>query len=81
LREFFPEVWLFEDYQLGANGTMELHLSAPHSVTEWRFMSKVWSAGRADVCRLPSQSLLIQRDGNKNTKRKRNEEEMYFFPI
>ena len=64
LREFFPEVWLFEDYQFGASGKKELHLKTPHSVTEWRFAAKFWSSRRADVCRVPSESLLVQKDGN-----------------
>jgi len=65
LRDFFPEVWLFEDFQIGENGSLDLRLNAPHSVTEWRFMPKFWSPGRADVCRVPSQSLFIQRDGGE----------------
>ncbi|KAL3082932.1 hypothetical protein niasHS_010734 [Heterodera schachtii] len=63
VRDFFPEVWLFNDFNIGMDGSKELRLnSTPHSVTEWHFLATFWSAGRSGVCHSPSQSLITQKN-------------------
>uniref|UniRef100_A0A183C719 A2M domain-containing protein n=1 Tax=Globodera pallida TaxID=36090 RepID=A0A183C719_GLOPA len=61
LRDFFPEVWLFNDYRI-ENGSLAVKLnSTPHSVTAWNFVATFWSLGRADVCKAEKQSLVAQK--------------------
>nr|VZH92704.1 unnamed protein product [Spirometra erinaceieuropaei] len=37
LREFFPEVWLFDHIKLGQAGQYATQLTAPDSITRWEF--------------------------------------------
>jgi hypothetical protein len=61
LRDFFPEVWLFKDYQFGQSGIVEEKLLAPHSVAEWTFSSHFWTPSRRNVCKLPSLTVYTSR--------------------
>uniref|UniRef100_A0A914HH71 Alpha-2-macroglobulin domain-containing protein n=1 Tax=Globodera rostochiensis TaxID=31243 RepID=A0A914HH71_GLORO len=61
LRDFFPEVWLFNDYRI-ENGSLAVKLnSTPHSVTAWNFVATFWSLGRSDVCKAEKQSLVAKK--------------------
>jgi len=46
VRDFFPEVWLFDDYKLNETGGLELKLTSPHSVTEWSLVANFWAPGK-----------------------------------
>ncbi|EFO22693.2 hypothetical protein LOAG_05791 [Loa loa] len=50
LRQYFPEVWLFEDYNLGASGRLNLTIRAPDTVTQWSVQSSAWTPGDLAVC-------------------------------
>ncbi|KAL3096161.1 hypothetical protein niasHT_029197 [Heterodera trifolii] len=48
--DFFPEVWLFNNFNIGMDGLKELRLNSTlHSVTDWHFLATFWSAGRPPV--------------------------------
>ncbi|KAI1730516.1 alpha-2-macroglobulin family domain-containing protein [Ditylenchus destructor] len=50
IRDYFPEVWLFEDYKLGDSGILTIPLKSPHTVTEWKFHAAFWTKGRGGMC-------------------------------
>lgn len=61
LRDFFPEVWLFKDYTFGQRGIVKEKLLAPHSVSEWSFVSHFWSPLRRSVCKLQPLTVFTSR--------------------
>ncbi|EJW82159.1 hypothetical protein WUBG_06930, partial [Wuchereria bancrofti] len=51
IRQYFPEVWLFEDYNLGASGRLNLTIRVPDTVTQWSVQSSAWTPGDLVICR------------------------------
>ncbi|VIO88803.1 Uncharacterized protein BM_BM3335 [Brugia malayi] len=51
IRQYFPEVWLFEDYNLGSSGRLNLTIRVPDTVTQWSVQSSAWTPGDLTICR------------------------------
>uniref|UniRef100_A0A915PNP5 Alpha-2-macroglobulin domain-containing protein n=1 Tax=Setaria digitata TaxID=48799 RepID=A0A915PNP5_9BILA len=62
IRQYFPEVWHFEDYGLGESGTMNLTILVPDSVTQWSLHSSVWTPGELAICQTPSVTVTTQKE-------------------
>ncbi|CAD5229619.1 unnamed protein product [Bursaphelenchus okinawaensis] len=61
IRDFFPEVWLFEDYVMPESGEASLSLASPHSVTRFVLQSGFWTQKRFDMCTTPTHNIQIER--------------------
>ncbi|KAI6232244.1 A2M domain-containing protein [Aphelenchoides besseyi] len=62
LRDFFPEVWMFEDFEFDTNSFIERQIQSPHSVTEWQFLAHFWAPEKRNVCRIPTLNVNTWRD-------------------
>ncbi|CAD5234184.1 unnamed protein product [Bursaphelenchus xylophilus] len=61
IREFFPEVWLFEDYVIPESGKHSLTLQGQHSVTKFVLQSGFWTNGRQNMCKTGIHNIQIER--------------------
>ncbi|VBB25707.1 unnamed protein product [Acanthocheilonema viteae] len=61
VRQYFPEVWLFEDYNLGASGKLNLTVQVPDTVTQWSVQSSAWTPGDLAVCRSAPSIITTQQ--------------------
>ncbi|VDK76200.1 unnamed protein product [Litomosoides sigmodontis] len=61
IRQYFPEVWLFEDYNLGASGKLNLTVRVPDTVTQWSMQSSQWTPGNLAICRSDSSIITTQQ--------------------
>uniref|UniRef100_A0A158Q840 A2M domain-containing protein n=1 Tax=Elaeophora elaphi TaxID=1147741 RepID=A0A158Q840_9BILA len=61
VRQYFPEVWIFEDYNLGASGGINVTIRVPDTVTQWSVQSSAWTPGDLAVCRTASSIVATQQ--------------------
>ncbi|VDP13505.1 unnamed protein product [Onchocerca flexuosa] len=61
IRQYFPEVWLFEDYNLGTSGRLNLTVRVPDTVTQWSLQSSVWTPGDLAVCQSAPSIITVQQ--------------------
>ncbi|CAG9533218.1 unnamed protein product, partial [Cercopithifilaria johnstoni] len=61
IRQYFPEIWLFEDYNLGASGRLNLTIRVPDTVTQWSVQSSAWTPGDLAVCHSAPSIIATQK--------------------
>ncbi|KAM3728473.1 Ophiophagus venom factor [Dirofilaria immitis] len=61
VRQYFPEVWLFEDYSLGVSGRLNVTTRVPDAITQWSFQSLVWTPGDLAICQSDSSIITAQQ--------------------
>ncbi|VDK64205.1 unnamed protein product [Onchocerca ochengi] len=61
IRQYFPEVWLFEDYNLGTSGRLNLTVRVPDTVTQWSLQSSVWTPGDLAICQSSPSIITTQQ--------------------
>uniref|UniRef100_A0A0N5BNE2 A2M domain-containing protein n=1 Tax=Strongyloides papillosus TaxID=174720 RepID=A0A0N5BNE2_STREA len=63
IRDFFPEVWIFDEFTLDDNGFASFNFIPPHSITTWIVDADFWKPSTTYTCPIKyNQELEYRKD-------------------